>query len=114
MSHLIITADIHGLAGRDADLRELLAEHASGLVRADGCLGALASAPLGADPGEYVLAVRWRDEAALRAHYVTPEYTRYVENIGALLARPSDVRIAWVDREVRATADLSEDPTRQG
>src|SRR5690349_20079425 len=67
MSHLIITADIHGLAGRDADLRELLAEHASGLVRADGCLGALASAPLGADPGEYVLAVRWRDEAALRA-----------------------------------------------
>jgi quinol monooxygenase YgiN len=114
MSHVTITAEIHGLGGRDADLRALLFEHAAGLAAADGCLGAVASAPVGADPGEYLLEVRWQDEAALRAHYVTPEYTRYVENIGELLARPSDVRIAYVDREVRATADLSEDPTRQG
>jgi quinol monooxygenase YgiN len=114
MSHVTITAEIHGLGGRDADLRELLFEHAAGLAAAEGCLGAVAAAPVGADPGEYLLEVRWRDEAALRAHYATPEYTRYVENIGELLARPSDVRIAYVDREVRATADLSEDPTRQG
>jgi quinol monooxygenase YgiN len=114
MSPLTITAEIHGLAGRDADLRTLLAEHAAGLNRAEGCLGALAAAPLGADIGEYVLEARWRDEAALRAHYVTPDYTHYAERIGELLARPSDVRIAYVDREVRATADLSEDPTRQG
>jgi hypothetical protein len=50
----------------------------------------------------------------MRAHYVTPDYTRYVDGIGELLARPSDVRIAYVEREVRATADLSQDPTRQG
>jgi quinol monooxygenase YgiN len=111
---LTITAEIHGLAGRDADLREVLFEHAAGLTAAEGCLGALAAVPLGADAGEYVLEVRWRDEAALRAHYVTPEYTRYIEGIGELLARPSDVRIAYVEREIRATADLSQDPTRQG
>jgi quinol monooxygenase YgiN len=114
MSHLTITAEIHGLAGRDADLRELLFEHAAALAAAEGCLGAVAAAPLGADPGEYLLAARWRDEGALRAHYVSPEYTRYVVNIGELLPRPSVVTIAYVDRVVRATADLSEDPTLQG
>ncbi len=111
---ITITVDIHGLAGRAAELRELLFEHAAGLAGAEGCLGAVALTPLGADPGEHVLEVRWRDEAALRAHYATPEYTHYVDGIGELLARPSDVRIAYVEREVRATADLSQDPTRQG
>jgi quinol monooxygenase YgiN len=110
---LTIHAEIHGLAGRAAELRDLLVEHAARQTAADGCLGAAAYEPIGADAGEYVLHTRWRDEAALRAHYVTPDYTRYVEGIGALLARPSDVTIGYVEREVRATADLSQDPTRQ-
>jgi quinol monooxygenase YgiN len=111
---LNIDAEIHGLAGRAGELRDLLAEHAAALNAAEGCLGAGAYAPLGADPGDYLLRSRWRDEAALRAHYATPEYTRYAEGIGELLARPSEVRISYVEREVRATADLSQDPTRQG
>jgi quinol monooxygenase YgiN len=111
---LTIHAEIHGLAGRTTELRDLLVEHARALEAAAGCLGAAAYEPVGADPGEYVLQTRWRDEPALRGHYATPEYTRYVEGIGELLARPSDVRIAYVEREVRATADLSQDPTRQG
>jgi quinol monooxygenase YgiN len=111
---LSIHAEIHGLAGRAGELRALLAEHAAALAAADGSRGAEAYEPLGADLGEYVLVTRWRDEDALRAHYATPQYTRYVEHIGELLARPSDVRIAYVEREVRATADLSQDPTRQG
>jgi quinol monooxygenase YgiN len=96
----------------DAEIH--VAEHAAALAGADGCLAAAAHAPLDGEPGEYVLHSRWRDEATLRAHYATPEYTRYAEGIGELLARPSDVRIAYVDREVRAAADLSQDPTRQG
>jgi quinol monooxygenase YgiN len=110
---LTIHAEIHGLAGRAAELADLLVEHAARLTGADGCLGAVASQPIGADAGEHILDTRWRDEAAMRAHYVTPDYTRYAENIGALLARPSDVTISYVEREVRATADLSQDPTRQ-
>jgi quinol monooxygenase YgiN len=111
---LFIHAEIHGLAGRAGELRDLLDEHATRLRAAEGCLGADAAVAIGADVGEFLLQVRWRDEAALRAHYATPEYTRYAEGIGELLARPSDVRIDYVEREVRATADLSQDPTRQG
>jgi quinol monooxygenase YgiN len=111
---LTIHAEIHGLGGRAAELRALLVEHAGRQAGADGCLGASAYAPLDGDVGEYVLLTRWRDEPAMTAHYVTPDYTRYVDAIGELLARPSDVTISYVEREVRATADLSQDPTRQG
>lgn len=111
---LTIHAEIHGLAGRAPELADLLVEHVTALAGAEGCLAAVAAEPLGADAGEYTLTTRWRDEAALRAHYATPAYTHYAEGIGALLARPSDVRISYVEREVRAVADLSQDPTRQG
>ena len=111
---ILIEAEIHGLAGEAAALRDVLHEHATRMAQADGSLGAAAYEPLGADAGELVLHAWWRDDAALRAHYATPEYTRYVTQVGALLARPSDVRVVYVERTVRAEADLSMDPTRQG
>jgi quinol monooxygenase YgiN len=111
---VLIHAEIHGLAGRAPELGTLLGQHAAGLARAAGNLGASAYTPLDAEPGEFVLQARWRDDAALRAHYATPQYTHYIESIGELLARPSDVQIHYVERSVRATADLSLDPTRQG
>jgi quinol monooxygenase YgiN len=110
---LNVHAEIHGLAGRAGELRDLLAEHAARLRAADGCLGASASEVLG-EVAEFLLVVRWRDEQALRAHYVTPDFTYYVTSIGELLARPSDVTLGEVGREVRTQADLSDDPTRQG
>ena len=111
---VLIHAEIHGLAGRAGELRALLAEHAARMAQADGNLGAVAFEPLDADPGELVLQAHWRDDAAISAHYATPDYTHYVTGIGELLARPSDVEIHYVERSVRATADLSLDPTRQG
>ncbi|HEV7753101.1 MAG TPA: antibiotic biosynthesis monooxygenase [Baekduia sp.] len=111
---VLIHAEIHGLAGRAAELRALLSEHAADLSAAAGSLGASAYAPVDGDVGELILQTHWRDETAMQAHYATPGYTRYAESVGELLARPSDVDIHYVDRSVRATADLSMDPSRQG
>jgi quinol monooxygenase YgiN len=111
---VLVQAQIHGLGGRAADLTEVLEEHASAMAQADGCLSARASAPLDADPGEYLLEAVWRDEAAMHAHYASAEYARYAGRIGELLARPSDVQIHYVERSVRATGDASMDPVRQG
>jgi quinol monooxygenase YgiN len=111
---VLIHAEIHGLAGRADELRTLLLDHATGLTAADGSLGAAAYAPIDGDVGEYVLETHWRDDAAMQAHYATPEYTHYIEAVGELLARPSDVQLHYVDHSVRATADASLDPTRQG
>jgi quinol monooxygenase YgiN len=111
---LLVHAEIHGLAGRAADLRELLQDHARGMAAAEGGLGAAVYEPVGAETGELVLQVWWRDEAALRAHYATSEYTRYFQRVGELLARPSDVTVHAIERSYRATGDLSADPARQG
>jgi quinol monooxygenase YgiN len=111
---VLIHAEIHGLAGRAPELQALLTEHAADLSAAAGSLGASVYAPVDGDAGELVLETHWRDEAAMEAHYATPGYTRYVESVGELLARPSDVEIHYVQRSVRAAADLSLDPSRQG
>jgi quinol monooxygenase YgiN len=111
---VLVHAEVHGLAGRVNELRELLAEHAQLSARSPGSLGSTASEPLGATAGEFVLDTWWQDEAALSAHYASAEYTRYSGRVGELLARPSDVQIHYVDRSVRATDDPSLDPSRQG
>ena len=111
---VLVHAEIHGLAGRAAELRELLVEHAAATAGADGSEGATAYQPLAAEAGEFVLDAWWRDDVALRAHYASAEYTRYSGRVSELLARPSDVRIHYVERSVRATGDASTDPSRQG
>jgi quinol monooxygenase YgiN len=111
---IFVHAQIHGLAGRGAELREVLVEHATVTAAMEGSLGSVAYAPLGGEAGEYVLDAWWRDESALRAHYGSAAYGRYVEIVGELLARPSDVQIHYVERTVRPTPDASLDPARQG
>jgi quinol monooxygenase YgiN len=111
---VLVHAEIHGLVGRASELRTLLTEHAATTARAAGSAGCAAYEPLGADPGEFVLDAWWSDEAALRAHYGSPDYGLYVSAVGELLARPSDVRVHYIERSVRAQGDASLDPARQG
>ena len=109
-----VHAQIHGLTGRGAELRDVLVEHANATAAMDGSLGSVASEPLGQEAGEYVLNAWWRDEATMRAHFESAVYGRYVELVGELLARPSDVQIHYVERTVRPAPDQSLDPARQG
>jgi quinol monooxygenase YgiN len=111
---VLVHAGIHGIVGRAAELRTLLRDHADVSSRAPGSLGCTAYEPLGAEPGELVLDAWWSDEAAMRAHYATPEYGDYAVAVGELLARPSDVQIHYVERTVHPRGDASLDPTRLG
>jgi quinol monooxygenase YgiN len=110
---VLIHAEVHGLAGRVGDLRELLRVHAERLEGAPGNLGATPYEPVAGDPGEFVLDAWWRDEQALRAHYATAEYAEYTQRIGELLARPSDVTVHAIEHSYRPTGDMSLDPSRQ-
>jgi quinol monooxygenase YgiN len=92
----------------------VLVEHATASAAMDGSLGSVAYEPLGGEAGEYVLDAWWRDEPAMRAHYESAAYGRYVELVGELLARPSDVQIHYVERSVHPAPDPSLDPARQG
>jgi quinol monooxygenase YgiN len=105
----LLVAELHGLAGRRRDLRDLLEELARGAESEPGCVGF--SVLEAAEAGEFVLLSSWADEQSLSAHYTTPHYRRYRENVGPLLARPSDVVVHQIAATVRA---LDPDPPDPG
>ena len=108
----LLVAELHGLAGLQAQLQELLGTLADGAREEAGCVSfRVLSAE---EPGEFVLLSEWDDEAALRAHYATPHYRNYREHVGPLLARPSDVVVHHVDRTLRALDPNPPDPGELG
>ena len=110
---ILVHAEVHGLAGRTEELRDLLRGHAERLGAAPGCLGAAPYESLAGEPAEFVLDAWWRDERALRAHYATEEYADYFQRIRSLISRPSDVTVHAIQRSYRPTGDATLDPTRQ-
>ena len=108
----ILVAELHGLAGRLPKLRALLEELAEGAGGETGCLSfrVLSSQ----EPGELVLISSWSSERALREHYSTAHYRRYREQVGPLLARPSDVVVHRVTATVRALDPNPPEPGEAG
>jgi quinol monooxygenase YgiN len=108
----LLVAELHGLAGLQAQLRELLDTLAGGAREEAGCVSfRVLSAE---QPGEFVLLSEWSDEAALRAHYATPHYRYYREHVAPLLARPSDVVVHHVEQTLRALDPNPPDPGELG
>jgi quinol monooxygenase YgiN len=105
---LLLVADVHALVGRDAEVREALADLADGSAGEPG-LVSFRVLEAGA-PGEFVLLGAWTDEAALRDHYRTSHYRRYRQRIGELLARPSDVVVHHVRETLHARDPNPPDP----
>ena len=108
----LLIAELHGLTGLQAELRELLDTLAGGAREEPGCISFRVLSP--EQPGEFVLLSEWRDEAALRAHYATPHYRYYREHVGALLARPSDVVVHHLEQTLRALDPNPPDPGELG
>jgi quinol monooxygenase YgiN len=106
---VILVADIHGLLGPSVELRALLDELADGARAEPECVDFRV---LEADgPGDFLLLASWTSERALRAHYDTAHYRRYAEQVGLLLARPSDVVVYRVVATVHA---LDPNPPQPG
>lgn len=109
---VVMLADVHGLVGREEELRALLADLAAGARTEPGCSGFRV---LGAEePGDLLVLSSWDGEAALRAHYRTPHYRRYRDAVGPLLARPSQVTIHHVRETVHPVDPSPPDPGMLG
>lgn len=61
-----------------------------------------------------MLLAEYADDSALRAHYATPHYRRYREQVGPLLAWPSDVSVHHVSTTVHARDPNPPDPRLLG
>ena len=105
---ILMEAELRGLAGRDAELLELVQELAVATRAEEGC-GRFRVLQTG-DPGELVLLVAWSDDDALRRHYRTDHYRRYRASVGPLLARPSDVLVHHLTHTIRALDPSPPDP----
>ncbi len=105
---VLLLAEIHGLAGRAGELRRLLQELRDAAEGEPGCrrFSVLAAEA----PGELVLLAVWDDEPALRAHYATDGYRRYREQVGPLLARPSDVVVHRISSTLHPVDPNPPDP----
>ena len=109
---LLLVAELHGLVGRQSELRELLDGLAVGARGEPGCRSFRVL--VAEEPGEWVLLSAWGDEDALRAHYRTAHYRRYRDAVGPLLARPSDVVVHHLGRTVHARDPNPPDPGMLG
>ncbi len=109
---VVLVAEVHGRAGLIVELRALLSELAEGASGEPECVGFQVLAA--DDPGEFVLLCGWSSETALRAHYATPHYRRYREQVDPLLARPSDVVVHHVAATVHARDPNPPDPGKLG
>ncbi len=109
---LILVAEVHGRAALIAELRAVLSALADGANGEPGCIGFRVLS--GDEAGEFVLLASWTSEGALRTHYTTAHYRRYREQIGPLLARPSDVVVHHLRATVHALDPNPPDPGKLG
>jgi quinol monooxygenase YgiN len=105
---VLLVAELHGRAGLIGELEPVLAELATGALGEPECVGYRV---LKSDaPSEYVLFGAWSGEAALRAHYDTPHYRQYRDQVGPFLARPSDVVVHHISKTVHPRDPNPPDP----
>jgi quinol monooxygenase YgiN len=109
-SHLVI-ARVHGVAARTTELAAAARELALASATQQGCRRFEVLTTPG-DPTELALISEWADEGAMRAHFGSEAYGRYVSAVTELLTRPSDVTIYTVTGAIHPIADLSIEPGR--
>jgi quinol monooxygenase YgiN len=108
----ILVAEVHGRAALIAELHLVLSALADGANGEPGCISFRVLS--GDDPGEFVLLATWTNEEALRKHYATAHYRYYRQQVGPLLARPSDVVVHHLAATVHALDPNPPDPAKLG
>lgn len=111
-TRLMQVAELHGLVGRQNELRELLDAVATRARDEPGCISFRVLTA--EEPGEWVVLSEWVEEASLRAHFRTAHYRRYRDAVGPLLARSSDVAVHYLERTIFAVDPNPPDPERLG
>jgi quinol monooxygenase YgiN len=105
---VLLVAEVHGRGALATQLRALLDELAAASQTELECTEFCVL--LADESGEFVSLGFWSSEAALRAHYDTAHYRRYRDQVGPLLARPSDVVVHHLSATVHARDPNPPDP----
>ena len=90
--HVVAVTQIHGVAGRRDELRELMRATEQRVSQEPGCRLYRFAATL-EHPDEYLHVQEWVSERAFADHQRSPAFKAYQRELFGLLARPSDMRI---------------------
>lgn len=89
---VLAVADVYTQIPYRDEVRELMLTAQNRAREQPGCISYVFAETLD-DPGHYVVVQAWREEAALDAHYRSPEFADYQTGIGPWLVRKSELRV---------------------
>jgi quinol monooxygenase YgiN len=106
---VVAVTRIHGIAGRRADLRELMRATEARVAAEPGCRLYRFAATL-EDPDEYVHIQEWASDQAFADHQRSPAFQDYQRALFGLLARPSEMKVHRALETVSPEASGPGDP----
>jgi quinol monooxygenase YgiN len=109
---IVALGDLHTQIPQRAAVERVMHDAQTAARERDGCESFSFAEAVG-DPGHYLLLARWRDQAAMEAHYRTPAFAAYQAAITPLLVADSELELHVVDQSMRlldaGTLDLRQD-----
>lgn len=105
---VLLVGEVHGRTALASQLRELVRELADASHAEPQCTDFRVF--VAEEPGELVLIASWSTEEVMREHYGSAHYRHYREQVGPLLARPSDIVVYHVSGTVHARDPNPPDP----
>jgi quinol monooxygenase YgiN len=106
---VVAVADMFGIAGRRAELAEVLARAERDAAGQPGCRRYTFTATL-ADRDRYVLVSEWESQQAMDAHYASKLFASFQQDLHGLLSKPSDMTVYEVSGRVRPVNTRPMDP----
>lgn len=109
---VLALGDLHTQIPQRAEVERVMRDAQTAARERDGCESFAFAAAVG-EPGRYLIVARWRDRAAMDAHYRSPAFAAYQAAIAPLLVSDSELQIYVVEQTVRPvdarTLDLRQD-----
>jgi quinol monooxygenase YgiN len=111
--HVVAVTQIHGIAGRRDELRDLMRATEVRVASEPGCRTYRFAVTL-EHPDEYLHVQEWESESAWSDHQRSPAFRAYQDALFGLLARPSDMRVHWEPRTIVPEPSGPGDPRGAG
>jgi quinol monooxygenase YgiN len=106
---IIAVADMFAATDARTELVTALARAERDASDQPGCLRYSFAALIG-NPDHFVLISQWEDEAALDAHFASPDFASFQFSLHGLLARDSEMTVYSVAGSSRPLASAPMDP----
>jgi quinol monooxygenase YgiN len=90
-------------------VRELMRETQAWARQQPGCVSYSFAETLD-DPGHFVIAQEWRDQASLEEHYRSAAYSDFQTKLQLLLLHSSDLRVHLVEETIRPAESVGDNP----